>query len=436
MNSINIFRQLILLLLFAALTAAPALAQVQGHIFDKANLDYRLVGATVVWKGTSTGTSTDATGYYSLPAPPTPVSEIVISYIGYKTDTINVAGKSHVRVLLQSSTELKAVEVVTEESRINALTPTQTQVITSRDLEKSACCNLAESFETNASVEVTTTDAVSGAKQIQMLGLDGSYTLLTTDNIPALRGLATPYRLNYLSGTYISAIDIIKGTGSVINGYEAISGQINVRLQEPDKTERLYLNLYGNSLAKFDANLNLATSLNKKWSTVLMLHSDHLGNRVDRNDDGFMDLPLSTQYNVYNKWKYSSGKNFNSEFAIGALRESRVGGQMGYEKGEEQVAGNNYGTESVTDRFTFYNKNFYTFTGRPYQSLAFMWSGTHHNFDSHYGPTRYDGTQNTLQGRLLFSSIIGTTAHTYKVGLSFTAEDFKEKLNDTLLARE
>lgn len=150
-------------------------------------------------------------------------------------------------------------------------------------------------------MKVTTSDAISGAKQIQLLGHDGSYSLLTMDNQPALRGLAAPYRLGYLAGPWIENIEIIKGRGSVVNGYEAISGQVSVKLKEPDKMDQLLFSAYGNDLGKFDVNLNASARINPKWSTVLLLHSDHLGTRVDRNKDGFLDLSLATQLNAFNK---------------------------------------------------------------------------------------------------------------------------------------
>jgi outer membrane receptor for ferrienterochelin and colicins len=416
--------------------AGPMSAQaLKGRVLEqKETGPVPLIGANVVWQGTAAGTSTDAEGRFSLPTPPSPASAIIVSYIGYLPDTVSVTGQTEVQVFLSPSSTLGEVTVVGQENTFSAITPTHAQVITSRDLEKSACCNLAESFETNASVEVTMADAVSGAKQIQMLGLDGSYTLMTTDNVPALRGLATPFRLNYLSGTFIDAIDIIKGTGSVLNGYESVSGQVNIRLKDPEKSERVYLNLYGNDLAKFDANLNVSATLNPKLNTILMLHTDHLGNRADRNGDGFMDLPLSTQYNLFNKWKYQTGKNIVSEIGIGALREKRVGGQTGYTEGTALHSAF-YGTESETDRVTGYTKSSYTFADKPYQSVGLILSGTGHDFRSVYGRRTYDGWQRTGQANLIFQSVIGNTAHTYKTGLSYLVDHYQENLQDTTLAR-
>ncbi|MBC5994593.1 TonB-dependent receptor [Pontibacter cellulosilyticus] len=423
----------ILILYF--LTILPATAQqLTGRVVDQTNTNLPLIGANVVWKGTAKGTSTDVLGNFALSTADALTPEIIVSYIGYKPDTVNVSGKSNVVIQLTPTSKLQEVVVEGQQARYSSLTPTNSQVITTRDLEKSACCNLAESFETNASVEVSTTDAVSGAKQIQMLGLDGSYTLLTTDNIPALRGLATPYRLNYLSGTFIESIDIIKGTGSVLNGYESISGQVNVMLKDPEKAERLYFNLYGNSLAKFDANLNLATSVGKKWNTILMLHTNHLGNRVDRNNDGFMDLPLGTQYNVFNKWKYSHN-DVVSEFGINALRETRVGGQMEYNEKVPQSEQPYYGTNSETERAMAYNKSSYTFPGKPYQSIGLITSLAHHKFDSSYGLRDYDGEQNSGSARLIFQSILGHTGHTYKAGLSYNYDNYSETFSDSTFGR-
>ncbi|MCX2740175.1 TonB-dependent receptor [Pontibacter anaerobius] len=424
---------LALFAIFSFTTLATA-QQLQGKVVDKQNPSLPLIGANVVWLGTEKGTATDASGNFTLSWADATTPAVIVTYIGYTPDTVEVSGKSQVTLSLSQASGLKEVVIEGEVERHSALTPTQTEIITSRDLEKSACCNLAESFETNASVEVSTTDAVSGAKQIQMLGLDGSYTLLTTDNVPALRGLATPYRLNYLSGTFIESIDIIKGMGSVLNGYESISGQVNVTLRDPAKAERLYLNLYGNSLAKYDANLNLATGLGDKWSTLLMLHTNQLHNRVDRNDDGFMDLSLGSQYNLYNKWKYEHGA-WVSEFGLNALQEERTGGQTMYDKDKPQATQPYYGTESEVDRLSGFNKTSYTFPGRPYQSLGLITSATHHKFDSQYGLRTYNGEQNSANARLIFQSIIGDTRHTYKTGLSYTFEDYAESLSDSSFSR-
>ncbi|TYZ07631.1 TonB-dependent receptor [Hymenobacter lutimineralis] len=407
------------------LAQTAALAPVRGQITDATSAS-PLPGAIVRWLGTTEATSADEQGLFSLVRPAQAgTGRLIVNFLGYRADTLVVGaeGAPFLRVALRRATELAEVKVEGRTQAYSALTPTNSQVITSRDLTKSACCNLAESFETNAAVEVSTTDAVSGAKQIQLLGLDGAYSLLTVDNQPALRGLATPYRLGYLSGTWIESIDIIKGMGSVVNGYESISGQVNVRLKEPDKTDRLLFNAYGNDLGKFDLNLNVSSPVGKRGSTVLLLHSDHLGRRVDRNGDQFLDLPLATQYNVLNKWKYKSEKGLVAELGVGALRETRQGGQVDY---RPDVSGSYYGTTMTATRYTGFNKTSYTWPSRPYQNLGLLLNGTAYRFDSQYGRRTYDGTQNTGQATLLFQSILGTTAHTYRLGLSYLHDNYHE----------
>ncbi|GAB2953999.1 TonB-dependent receptor [Hymenobacter coalescens] len=441
-------RALPLLLGAAPAAFAQSAAPARGEVTD-GSTRAAVPGAVVRWLGTDQATTTDERGLFVLPySTKATAPRLVINALGYRADTVQAG--PYVRIALQNSAELQEVVITDRAPSYSSLTPTHTQVITSQDLTKSACCNLAESFETNASVEVTTTDAASGAKQIQLLGLDGSYSLLTVDNLPALRGLSAPYRLNYLAGPWIESIDIIKGMGSVVNGYESISGQVNVRLKEPDKTDRLLFNVYANDFGKFDVNLNTSARLSPKWSTALLLHADHLGNRIDRNKDGFLDLPLATQYNVLNKWKYKSGTAVVSEVGVGALRETRQGGQVGFREGE--ASNPYYGITQQTTRYNVYGKSSYTWPTKPYQSLGLLVSGTSHDFNSsfggsqygtlfdvvldpdhsgHYRPQRqYNGTQRTGLATLLFQSAIGNTAHVYRLGTSYLYDDYREYLRN------
>lgn len=436
------------------LSGIPLLGQAQSSFIEpvrglvtEAGNASPLPGAIVRWLPDTNSdnpgpvATTDAGGSFVLPRPTRTASRLVVQALGYQADTLAVAatGAPYLRVALRAGSELSEVVVTDRAPAYSSLTPANTQLITARDLTKSACCNLAESFETNAAVEVTTSDAVSGAKQIQLLGLDGSYSLLTVDNQPALRGLAAPYRLGYLAGPWIEGIEIIKGTGSVVNGYEAISGQVNVKLKEPESTDQLLFNTYGNDLGKFDVNLNSSARISPKWSTVLLLHTDHLGRRVDRNGDGFLDLPLATQYNAFTKWKYKSTHGIVSEVGLGALRETRQGGQMDFREGETNAFTANYGTTQTTTRYTGYAKTSYTWPTRPFQSLGLLLSGTDHDFTSAYSygtPDRqrtvrhYDGTQRTGLGTLLFQSVLGNTAHVYRAGLSFLYDDYRELFDD------
>ena len=442
-----------------AAAQSSAIAPVRGEVTE-AGKATPLPGAVLRWlyDAADAGvpvitTTSDEAGRFVLVRPARAASRLVVQALGYRPDTLAVpaTGAPYLRVALRAGQALGEVVVTDRAPAYSSLTPANVQMISGRDLTKSACCNLAESFETNASVEVTTSDAVSGAKQIQLLGLDGSYSLLTVDNQPALRGLAAPYRLGYLAGPWIENIEIIKGTGSVVNGYEAISGQVNVKLKEPEKTDQLLFNAYANDLGKFDVNLNASARINPKWSTVLLLHTDHLGNRLDRNKDGFLDLPLATQFNAFNKWKYISGHGIVSEVGLGALRETRQGGQLGFRDTGEAAFTQNYGTTQATTRYTGYAKTSYTWPTRPFQSLGLLLTGTDHDFTSRYSygyqtlhtdhdpslpayfvsnrtSRAYDGNQRTGLATLLFQSALGNTAHVYRTGLSFLYDNYDERL--------
>ena len=454
---------LVLTLLMASLpigrvaAQSSAIAPVRGEVTE-AGKATPLPGAVLRWlyDAAEAGapvitTTSDEAGRFVLVRPMRAASRLVVQALGYRPDTLAVpaTGAPYLRVALRAGQELGEVVVTDRAPTYSSLTPANVQLISSRDLTKSACCNLAESFETNASVEVTTSDAVSGAKQIQLLGLDGSYSLLTVDNQPALRGLAAPYRLGYLAGPWIENIEIIKGTGSVVNGYEAISGQVNVKLKEPEKTDQLLFNAYANDLGKFDVNLNASARINPKWSMVLLLHTDHLSNRVDRNQDGFLDMPLATQLNAFNKWKYISGHGIVSEVGLGALRETRQGGQLGFRDTGEAAFTQNYGTAQATTRYTGYAKTSYTWPRRPFQSLGLLLTGTDHDFASRYSygyqtynfvpgqppiantnrtSRAYDGHQRTGLATLLFQGALGNTAHVYRTGLSFLYDNYDERL--------
>ncbi|NML66317.1 TonB-dependent receptor [Hymenobacter sp. RP-2-7] len=442
-SSGNISRLLLVVLLSGSslLARAQSGAAVRGEVRDARG---PLPGAVVRWllPGGADGpsTATDGAGQFTLPFPAQASHRVVVSGLGYKADTVAVPVGSmspYLRVALTGDgTALGEVTVTGRQQAYSAKAVGSLQTISARDLTKSACCNLAESFETNAAVEVSTADAVSGAKQIQLLGLDGAYSLLTVDNQPALRGLSAPYRLGYLAGPWIGNIDIIKGTGSVVNGYEGISGQVNVQLKEPDKTDALLLNAYVNDLGKFDLNAVASQRITKKWSNELLLHNDHLGDRVDRNGDGFLDLPLATQFNAYDKVKYMSGTGLVAELGAGAIVENRLGGQVGFDKDAPNAYVANYGTSQTTHRYTAQSRTSYTWPGRPFQSLGLLANATSHDFTSAYsyrqdsGPRTYDGHQNTGQATLLFQSIIGDTRHTYRAGLSFLYDDYRERLSD------
>jgi outer membrane cobalamin receptor len=420
-----------------------------------------LPGANIRWMGTSIGTSTDTDGKFTLTKPDSIRTPLLISFVGYKTDTIHVHTSTKLNIVLQPGTTLSQVVVEGQisSSFFSNINPIKTETLTGRELQKAACCNLSESFETNASVDVSYHDAITGAKQIQMLGLDGTYAQINTENIPSIRGLATTYGLNYTPGTWVSTIDIGRGAGSVVNGYESITGQINVELQKPEKSEKLFLNTYINSMGRAEININSAHKLNKRWSTGVLLHTSRLGDelmdKMDRNNDGFLDLPMFTQYNAINRWKYE-GKRVMAQFGVKALYDQRKGGQVDYYKMDKApmepaivydslmghelpmpgyTAPRLYGTGTTTRRIEAFSKTGLLFPNTPYKGLGLIVSATNHDQESFFGDNTYKGQQRTLYANLIYQTIIGTTNHQIKTGVSYLLDNYREAYRDSAFAR-
>ncbi|PWT78503.1 MAG: TonB-dependent receptor, partial [Bacteroidetes bacterium] len=244
---------------------------------DKKGSFKPLNGATVAWLGSNAGTLTDENGAFSIRHAG---ERLVISYAGFSSDTIFVVPANELKIVLGSGSQLKEVKVTASQRStfVSSLDVYRTQNISQRELFKAACCNLSESFETNPSVDVSFNDAVTGSKQIQLLGLAGIYTQITVENMPGPRGLATSLGLNSIPGPWIESIQLSKGTGSVANGFESIAGQINIELKKPATCEKLFANVYTNSFGKTDLNLNFSQKIGKNWATEVLTHNDFLYN--------------------------------------------------------------------------------------------------------------------------------------------------------------
>lgn len=399
-----------------------------------------LPGANVYWLKTGIGTTTDLDGKFQIANPDTIPAQLIVSMIGFLSDTISVTqmSKVDIDVVLKNSVNLTAVEVSEKQSTtLNKLfTPINTEVISGKELLKAACCNLSESFSTNASVDVAFTDAVSGAKKIQMLGLDGVYTQILSENMPMLRGLSAAYGINYIPGTWIENILVTKGTGSVVNGYESISGQINLEFLKPqEQKSRVFINVYGNQKGRAEANLHLAKKLNTKLSTLLFTHASSNTLKQDMNKDGFLDMPLTQQYNVFNRWDFHNQKNFESQFGVKGLYETRQGGQKNFIYAPERDSTNNYGIGINTKSIEGFLKTGFMFPSKPYKSVGIQMSGKWQEQDMYFGLRDYKGVQKNFYANVIYANIINNTNHKYKLGASYLLDDYNEKFNDTAFAR-
>jgi len=390
-----------------------------------------LPGANIVWQGTTIGSVSDINGNFRLAA--SQFSKyIIVSYAGYQSDTVKYEGQKHINIVLKSSLILSEVEIVSRNktTAIGYMSTIKVEQIGEGELQKAACCNLSESFETNPSVDVSFTDAVTGTRQIQMLGLAGPYTQITRENMPDVRGLSAIYGLTYTPGTWVSNINLIKGTGSVVNGYESIAGQIDVSLWKPHNMDRFYVNLFANMEGRLEANTNFLIKVSKKWKTSFLLHAKTKQLRNDNNKDGFMDSPTETSLIGMNRWvrKLDNG---NMQIALKATYIKQTGGQLTYEPDMDQLATQIWGMENQTKRLEAWLKRGVIFKKKPYQSIGFQMSGLYHDQKSIFGLTNYQATQKSMYANLIFQSIIGNKNHKYKLGSSLVYDEYEQEFNKT-----
>lgn len=301
-----------------------------------------LPGANVYWLDSTIGSTTDIDGKFSIPYDKE-YTKLVISYVGYKTDTITVNSAKSIKHTLRATGELSEITVTSRKQATSKsyLQSANVMFVSSDELLKAACCNLSESFETNPSIDVNFADAVTGTRQIKMLGLTSPYILITSENIPTIRGASQAYGLSFTPGTWVESIQITKGAGSVVNGFESIAGQINTELVKPTTDNALFVNLYGASSARLEANVHMNTQVSDKWSTGLYLHGNTHNQKHDVNDDGFMDMPIYNQINLMNRWQYTNAeKGFVSFINLSYLEDTKQTGQVNFNPDTDKLTTN------------------------------------------------------------------------------------------------
>ena len=432
---------LITLLLFVFATGTFAQGFIEGTVYEESENGERtpLPGVNVYWKIVNEGVVSDANGHYKIPVHGQ-IGCLVFSCISYENDTVHhMFDPIHYDHVFKAIHMLNEVEIAARQkaSFINPIKAIAVQEITSENLKRAACCTLAGSFENNASVDVAYNDAVTGAKQIQLLGLSGIYTQMMTEIIPNFRGLASTFGLNYVPGTWMNGIQISKGTSSVRNGYESITGQINVDYKEPkpDKSEKVFVNLYGNSMLMTDFNFNGRVKIGKNDGIMLFGHVSHNHMKMDENGDSFLDEPITTQYNVFLRYSHPHTGRFGCKLGIKALKETRVGGQMDFDPKHRFDEGYNlYGIGINTERYEAFAKGGYHFD-RKDTSLGTQHQVTYHKMDSYYGLTNYNANQLSYYGNLLFDSYLVNDHHAYSIGASYTYDKYDEHLNDSTFQR-
>ncbi|WP_299711985.1 TonB-dependent receptor [uncultured Tenacibaculum sp.] len=412
----------------------------KGMIMDKANPKDNLgvFGANVHWLNTKVGTTTNEKGWFEIPYKKE-YKKLVVSFVGYKTDTIEIKTLKPIHHFLTEQATLDEVSVSARKQATSKSFFTTENVFTvnSEELLKAACCNLAESFETNPSIDVNFSDALTGTRQIQMLGLNSPYLLIAQENIPMVRGASQVYGLTFTPGTWVESIQITKGAGSVINGFESISGQINAELVKPYSDDKFFVNGYGNRNGRLELNTHFNQKLSEKWQTGLYVHGNLRSQKFDKNNDGFIDVPLAEQINVMNRWQFTdSEKGWVSFLNFRYLNDRKQTGQTGFDPDVNKGSNTIWGSEIKTKRFDFSGKLGYVFPELPFQSMGLQLAYSNHDQDSYFGLRDYNIKHQSVYSNFIFNSIIGDTRNKFKTGISFTYDDYEELVETTDFSRD
>jgi len=427
-----------LMLLFPVFILAQT--NLKGMIMDQENPKDNLgvAGATVNWLNTNIGAITNEKGWFTIPFKKE-YKKLVISYIGYKTDTIIVRDLTPIHHFIILENELKGITIRSKRDAVqkSLFSTANTFTVNNDELLKAACCNLAESFETNPSIDVSFSDALTGTRQIQMLGLKSPYLQIMQENIPSIRGAAQAFGLTFTPGTWVESIQITKGAGSVVNGFESISGQINAELVKPFSDNKFFLNTYSSLNGRLELNTHFNRRVSKKWQTGLYIHGNYRGEKFDKNDDNFLDAPLANQINVMNRWQYTDAQNgWVSFLNIRFLNDEKQTGEINFNPTLDKGNTNYWGSEIDTKRFETSLKLGYVFPEIPYQSFGLQLAYSNHQQDSYFGLNVYDIKHESLYSNLLFNSIIGDTRSKFKTGINFTYDKYNELVNTTNYKRK
>lgn len=431
----------------------PIMAQISGVVLDEKG--YPLIGANVYWAGTGVGVATDFDGNFTL-MPTKGTNRLVASFVGCHNDTIEVKNREPLTIVLVDEAVLDEVTIIERKmgvikSRTSAF---DTQTIGTEELCRAACCNLSEAFETNASVDVAYADAATGAKQIRLLGLSGTYVQLLQENTPAVRGLAQNFGMEYIPGPWMSSVQVSKGTSSVINGYEAVSGQINVELLKPQTQNPLSLNLMFNTELMAEANIEGGWQIPLKEEehthhhhvgeadehehchheslyTGIMAHYTGSYMAMDENKDGFADMPKVQNANLANRWFYKHGDYTLIAFARGLYDRRRGGQNVSH---QHSPITNPYLINLNTWRVEGFVKNGYVYDDESGSSVAIITAASYHDLDNSYGPRTWKASQlnaylNGLWQRNWEGGGLIDNDHRLSAGVSLNVDNYRETLS-------
>ena len=399
-----------------------------GYI-DNDGLQKPLTGVSVFWENTSIGTLTDSIGNFKIKKLNNS-KKLLFKFLGFDDKIIKVDKETYSEILLTESQNVLDEVIVNKKKKTIQKSYFKTQNITnvsSEELLKAACCNISESFDTNPSIDVNYSNAITGTKQVKMLGLESPYLLITEENIPMIRGASQVYGLSFIPGTWVESMQITKGTGSVTNGFESVSGQINVELNKPFSDSPFFINIYSNNMGRNEINLHSNKIITDKLSTGLYIHANKNDHILDNNNDGFLDHPISEAVNLFNRWQYINPSKGTVVFLGYRFMSDKK--EIGENTKNKVFIRESWSGKINTKRFDSNFKFGYVNPSIPYQSLGFQMAYSYHDQDSFFGKRNYLINQKSFYSSIIYNSIIGSTLNKIKLGLNYSYDDYDELFN-------
>ena len=388
-----------------------------------------LSGVSVFWENTTIGTLSDLDGNYKVPFSNSS-NRLLFKYLGFKDQIIQYSNQSTINITMIEDENILDEVILNKKQKTIQKSYFKTQNIinvSSEELLKAACCNISESFETNPSIDVNYSNSITGTKQVKMLGLESPYLLITEENIPMIRGASQVYGLSFIPGTWVESIQITKGSGSVTNGFESISGQINVELNKPFSDSPFFINIYSNNMGRNEINLHSNKIINDKLSSGLYIHANKNDHILDNNNDGFLDHPISEALNLFNRWQYINPSKGTVIFLGYRFMSDKK--EIGENTKDKVFIRESWLGEINTKRFDSNFKIGYVNPSIPYQSLGFQMAYSYHDQDSFFGKRNYLINQKSFYSSIMYNSIIGSTLNKIKLGLNYSYDDYDELFN-------
>ncbi len=412
--------------------AQPQTITLKGTISEKGknNTEHPVVAAKILYSK-KVFSFTDKEGNFTLQLPDT-AKRIIVQYNHIGNDTLQLTDLTKdLKIVYPMYQPIK--DVVIRQKRfateISLLTPQKMERISSKELLKAACCNLSESFETTPSVDVAFTDAVTGYKQIQLLGLAGPYTLITRENIPEVRGLASITGLTFTPGQWIEGMQLSKGTGSVVNGFEGLAGQINIELRKPMEGDHQFYNLYQSNQGRTEGNAYLRFEPKEKLYTNVFFHAKSQWMKVDQNHDHFIDQPMGTSFIGANRWMWFGKKGRELQAGVKYNSTDNWGGNQHFEKTANTETSPYWGMKLKTNRLDAWSKIGKLYEEKPWKSMGLQLAFSNHTQAMQFGRKSYTADENTFYANYIFQSIVKNTNRVIKAGATVNYTDRNENVN-------